>query len=188
MGKRVTKVITRTGDAGTTGMASGERLAKNDARVHCLGNIDELNASIGVVLSSLEDGAVQQLLFGIQHDLFDIGAELCQPGKSLITEAYVTAIEANAEEFNSTLGPLKEFILPGGSQSVAMLQLARTICRRAERSLIDLDQAEPLNPVTRQYINRLSDVLFILGRAQSQIEGGGEIYWNSKFSRLSRDD
>ena len=188
MGKRLTKVVTRTGDGGTTGMADGSRCSKNDARVHCLGEIDELNANLGVVLSLLDDGPIQSLIFSVQHDLFDIGAEICQPGKALIGEDYVAALEQSVEAYNSELPPLKEFILPGGSPPVAALQLARTVCRRAERGLVALDAEQEVNPHTRQYVNRLSDLLFILGRALAHQEGNGEVYWNSKFSRLSRDD
>ncbi len=188
MGNRLTKVYTRTGDQGTTGLADGSRLAKNDPRVHCMGEVDELNACIGLALSLLEDGPAQQVLFAVQHDLFDVGAELCQPGKSLIVDDYVTGLEASADEFNANLSELKEFILPGGSQTVASLQLARTVCRRVERSLVTLNETESVNPLTSQYINRLSDLLFILARAQSHSEDGGEVYWNSKYSRLNRGD
>jgi len=187
MGNRLTKVYTRTGDQGSTGMADGSRRSKNDARVHCLGEVDELNTYIGMRLSLLEDGPIQQLLFAVQHDLFDVGAELCQPGKLLITADYVAGLEASADSFNAELSELKEFILPGGSQAVASLQLARAVCRRVERSLVALDEAEKVNPLTSQYINRLSDLLFILARAQSKTEGGGEVYWNSRYSRLNRD-
>ena len=186
MGNRLSRLVTRTGDQGSTGMADGSRRAKNDARVHCLGEVDELNAHIGVSLSMLEDGQAQQLLFAIQHDLFDIGAELCQPGKHLIDEAYVVALETSIEELNSGLPELKEFILPGGTPVVASLQLARTVCRRVERGLVELASQESLNPVTCRYINRLSDLLFVLGRAQAFEDGSGEVYWNSKFSRMQR--
>ena len=165
MGNRLSAIVTRTGDKGTTGMADGSRRAKNDIRVHCLGEVDELNATIGVALSFLEESAEQQVLFAVQHDLFDIGAELCQPGKQLIQKVHVDSIEASAEQFNESLPPLKEFILPGGSQSVAFLHLARTVCRRVERSLLSLKESEELNPITGQYINRLSDLLFILTRS-----------------------
>lgn len=168
-------------------MADGSRRAKNDIRVHCLGEVDELNASIGVALSLLADGPVQQLLFAVQHDLFDIGAELCQPGKHLISEAYVAALEKSAAEMNAALPRLQEFILPGGTQAVACLQLARAVCRRVERSLVELNNGEELNPDTCRYLNRLSDLLFILGRAQAHSEGSDEVYWNSKYSRLHRD-
>ncbi|MDH3763123.1 MAG: cob(I)yrinic acid a,c-diamide adenosyltransferase [Gammaproteobacteria bacterium] len=188
MGNRLTKVYTRTGDQGSTGMADGSRRSKNDARVHSMGEVDELNTCIGMSLSLLEDGTIQQLLFAVQHDLFDIGAELCQPGKQLITSDYVDGLEKSADQFNAGLADLKEFILPGGSQAVASLQLARAVCRRAERALVTLDETETLNPFTCQYINRLSDLLFILARAQSQAEGGGEVYWNSRYSRLNRGE
>ncbi len=187
MGNRLSKVVTRTGDEGTTGMADGSRLPKNDARVHCLGEVDELNAHIGVVLSLLEDGPAQHTLFSIQHDLFDVGAELCQPGKQLITDDYVLALEQSVETLNADLPALKEFILPGGTPTVAAIQLARTVCRRVERGMVELDSQETLNPATCRYINRLSDLLFILGRSQAYLDGSGEVYWNSKFSRLNRN-
>ena len=188
MGNRLSRVVTRTGDQGSTGMADGSRRAKNDARVHCLGEVDELNAHLGVCLSLLDDGSAQQTLFSVQHDLFDIGAELCQPGKQLIDETYVDALEHAIEAFNAELPALKEFILPGGTPAVASLQLARTVCRRVERGLVELAAEEELNPATRRYLNRLSDLLFVLGRAQAQADGSGEVYWNSKYSRLQRGD
>jgi cob(I)alamin adenosyltransferase len=152
-----------------------------------MGEVDELNACLGLALSLLDDGPVQQVLFAVQHDLFDIGAELAQPGKQMLGDDYVEGLERNADEFNASLSPLKEFILPGGSQAVAAIHLARTVCRRVERSLVGLAGSEDVNPVTCRYINRLSDLLFILGRAQSHSEDGGEVYWNSKYSRLHRE-
>ena len=187
MGNRLPAIIPRTGDKGTTGLADGSRRAKNDIRVHCLGEVDELNATLGVALSFLEESPAQQALFAVQHDLFDIGAELCQPGKSLIQKLHVDSIESSAEQFNQPLPALKEFILPGGSQSVAFLQLARTVCRRVERSLLSLKEAEELNPITLQYINRLSDLLFILARSVAHQNPGSEVYWRSKYSRLNRE-
>lgn len=187
MGSRLSNIVTRTGDKGTTGMADGSRRPKNDARVHCLGEVDELNAAIGVALSFIEDAQVQEVLFAIQHDLFDIGAELCQPGKSLIQPVHLDAIESSATLFNEPLPALKEFILPGGSQAVAFLHLTRTICRRVERSLVALKEIEELNPVTAQYINRLSDLLFILARSMAHQDCGSEVYWRSKYSRLSEE-
>ncbi len=187
MGKRLTKVVTRTGDDGTTGLADGSRRAKNDARVVAMGEVDELNALLGVAISRLDDGELQKLLFAIQHDLFDVGAELCQPAKMLLTDDYVAALDASVAELNESLPELREFILPGGSPAVAALQLARAVCRRVERALISLADSEPLNPVTRKYFNRLSDLLFIAARAQARDDASGEVYWNSKYSRLSRD-
>lgn len=187
MGNRLSKIVTRTGDKGTTGMADGSRRSKNDARVHCLGEVDELNASIGVALSFIEDAQIQEVLFAVQHDLFDIGAELCQAGKSLIQQVHVDAIEASVDQFNKPLPALKEFILPGGSQAVAFLHMARTVCRRVERSMVALKELEGMNPTTMQYINRLSDLLFILTRSVAHQDCGSEVYWRSKYSRLSTD-
>ena len=187
MGNRLSTIVTRTGDKGSTGLADGSRRDKDDARIHCLGEVDELNAMIGVVLSLLKNEPVQAILFSVQHDLFDIGAELCQPGKQLIDTTYVEAIETFAGELNGPLPALREFILPGGSQMVALLQLARTICRRVERSLHGMGKRETLNPFTAQYINRLSDLLFIIARHVACAEDGQEVYWQSRHSRLSQD-
>jgi cob(I)alamin adenosyltransferase len=142
---------------------------------------------IGVALSHIDDKPAMDILFSVQHDLFDIGAELCQPGKNLIDSGYVEALESTAEDLNKPLPPLKEFILPGGSRSVAFLQLTRTICRRAERSLHNLAAGEDLNPFTTQYINRLSDLLFILARHVAFKIDGKEVYWGSRFSRMKKD-
>ncbi len=188
MGNRLSAIVTRTGDKGTTGLADGSRRDKNDARVHCLGEVDELNAVVGVVLSQLEDDQLRTVLFSVQHDLFDIGAELCQPGKNLIEAGYVDALEAAAGQFNEHLPPLKEFILPGGSQAVAFMQLSRAVCRRVERSLHSLAKVEELNPVTAQYINRLSDLLFILARYVAFANDGREVYWHSRHSRMNADN
>jgi len=186
MGNRLSKIVTRTGDQGSTALADGSRRQKNDPRVHCLGEVDELNSTLGLALSLIEDGPVQRLLFAIQHDLFDIGAELCQPGKQLIAEHYVAALESSILEHNQHLPALKEFILPGGSRSVASLQVARTVCRRVERSLATLNDSETINPVTRRYLNRLSGLIFVLARTQARLESGEEVYWNSAFSRANR--
>ena len=186
MGNRLSAIVTRTGDEGSTGMADGSRRAKDDIRVHCLGEVDELNAVIGLTLNAVEDDQILQVLTLIQHDLFDVGAELCQPGKSLIQTIHVDAIESAAEKFNAPLPPLKEFILPAGSQATAYLHLARTVCRRVERSLVALKTEETLNPITSQYVNRLSDLLFILARSVALQNGGTEVYWQSKYSRLNQ--
>ncbi|MCP4488837.1 MAG: cob(I)yrinic acid a,c-diamide adenosyltransferase [Gammaproteobacteria bacterium] len=186
MGSRLSKIITRTGDKGTTAMADGSRRNKHDIRVHCLGEVDELNATLGIVLSFVEDDDIRKVLFSVQHDLFDIGAELCQPGKVLIQNSYVELLEESAAKFNETLPTLKEFILPGGSRPVAFLQLARTICRRVERSVHELNQAEELNPVMLQYMNRLSDLLFILARYIALNNDGDEVCWRSYHSRMNR--
>jgi cob(I)alamin adenosyltransferase len=185
MGNRLTKVYTRTGDQGSTGLADGSRRSKNDPRVHCMGEVDELNACLGLALSLLDDGPLQQLLFSVQHDLFDVGAELCQPGKQLITSTPGSTNSGNL----SSLAARKRWpacISRAPSAVASSLHLARTVCRRVERGLVTLGENEIVNPVTSRYINRLSDLLFILARAQSQSEDGGEVYWNSKYSRLNR--
>ena len=187
MANRLTAIVTRTGDKGTTGLADGSRRDKSDNRIHCLGEIDELNAMIGVAISHLSDESSRVLLFSIQHDLFDIGAELSQPGKYLIESGYVDALETAAETLNEPLPPLKEFILPGGSEAVAFIHLTRTVCRRAERSLHALASEEEANPVTAQYLNRLSDLLFILSRHVAFALDNQEIYWQSRYSRMKRE-
>jgi cob(I)alamin adenosyltransferase len=183
MGNRLSSIMTRTGDSGSTTLGDGSRVLKNDIRIQCLGEIDELNTTLGLVHSLLEDEAFTHLLFQFQHDLFDIGAELSQPGKSLITQEYVAYLDQQAEALNATLPALKEFILPGGSPHIAYLHIARTQCRRAERSLVTLNQQQELNPITLQYLNRLSDLLFILARCVALQTGHKEIYWQSKYSR-----
>ena len=186
MGNRLSDIVTRTGDKGRTGLADGSRRAKDDVRIHCLGEIDELNAVIGITLNTIEDEQILKILTLVQHDLFDIGAELSKPGKSLIQKKYVEALESAAEKFNAALPPLKEFILPAGSPATAFLHMARTVCRRVERSLVTLKAKEVINPITCQYLNRLSDLLFILSRSVSIQNEGTEVYWQSKYSRIEQ--
>lgn len=183
MGHRLTKIVTTTGDDGTTAMADGTRLPKSDIRVHCLGEVDELNAHIGLALSHLEDEASQQILLQVQHDLFDLGAELCQPDKTIIHTAHVDFLNQQAERLNQSLPALKEFILPGGSPALAFLHVARTVCRRCERQLVELHQQQPLNPLSLAYLNRLSDVLFIMPRHIAHQSGLDEVLWQSEYSR-----
>lgn len=187
MGNRLSSIVTKTGDTGSTGLGDGSRRPKTDIRVVCLGEIDELNATIGVAISFLDNGELRDLLTGIQHDLFDIGAELSQPGMNLISEAHLAAIEDAAETLNANLPPLKEFILPGGSSSVAHLHLARTVCRRVERSLVKLSEQEASNPLTQSYVNRLSDLFFVCCRYHAFQHDGKEVYWRSEFSRIKTD-
>jgi cob(I)alamin adenosyltransferase len=187
MGNRLSTIVTRTGDKGTTGLADGSRRDKRDLRIHSLGDVDELNASIGIVICHISDESIREILHRIQHDLFDIGAELCQPDKSLITQTYIDALEHSAEKYNSDLPPLKEFILPGGGADSAFLHQSRTICRRVERGLAMLKAEESVNSLTAAYINRLSDLLFILARTAARLQGGKEVNWQSKYSRTNVD-
>ncbi len=187
MGDRLTRIVTKTGDQGTTGLADGSRRSKHDIRVHCLGEVDELNAVIGICLSLIDHGSICELLLSIQHDLFDIGAELCQPGVELFSAAHLDYVNDQTSSLNANLEPLKEFILPGGSTELAHLHLARTVCRRVERSLTELNDIEGVNATTLAYINRLSDLLFILARFFAKQSDLKETYWRSEFSRLDKN-
>jgi cob(I)alamin adenosyltransferase len=178
MGHRLSKITTRTGDAGETGLADGSRVAKDSARIVALGEVDELNSVVGVVLAEELPAAVRDALLDVQHDLFDLGGELAIPGRALIGDAHVTRLERLTERFNADLAPLKEFILPGGSRAAAAAHLARTVCRRAERALVALARTEEVASGARVYLNRLSDLLFVLGRVLNRAAGGADVLWN----------
>lgn len=186
MSNRLSKIVTRTGDDGTTGLADGTRRLKSDLRIQSLGEIDELNSIIGLILTNEEHQQIHDLLIQIQHDLFDLGAELSQPGKNYLGEAYNTFLDQHIELFNAELPPLREFILPGGSASNSYIHLARCVSRRAERSLVELHHKEKINPASLQYLNRLSDLLFILARYNAKRSGQAEHYWQSQFSRVKK--
>ena len=179
MGNRVTKVYTRTGDDGTTGLGDGKRVPKDSARVEAYGTVDELNSAIGVMLSceGVPDD-VRDLLTHIQHALFDLGGELCVPGMETIHESDVTGLEQSLDHYNADLPRLKEFILPGGGMAAAQCHVARTICRRAERRVVTLTHTEAVRPEVRHYLNRLSDLLFVLSRVLARATGHGEVMWD----------
>ena len=177
MGNRLSKIYTRTGDAGTTGLGDGSRVAKDSLRIHALGEVDELNSVIGLLLCEDLPAPTREALTGIQHDLFDLGGELCIPGFNNVTEAQVKRLEDLLDGYNADLPPLKDFILPGGAKSAAVAHLARTVCRRAERSVVTLASAEPVSDLVRQYLNRLSDLLFVLGRVLNRHAGGTDVLW-----------
>jgi cob(I)alamin adenosyltransferase len=177
VGNRLSKIYTRTGDAGTTGLGDGSRVAKDSLRIHALGDVDELNSVIGLLLCEDLPQATRDALTGIQHDLFDLGGELCIPGFNNITEAQVKRLEDLLDGYNADLPALKDFILPGGARSAAMAHLARTVCRRAERGVVSLAAAEPVSDLVRQYLNRLSDLLFVLGRVLNRHAGGSDVLW-----------
>jgi cob(I)alamin adenosyltransferase len=176
-GNRLSKIVTRTGDAGTTGLGDGSRTTKDSLRIDAIGEIDELNSSLGVLLCEDMPEAVRNALLDVQNDLFDLGGELCLPGMEVMKEAQVARLEEQAEAFNAELPMLKEFILPGGTRPAALAHLSRTVCRRAERAMVRLHNAEPLSDPARRYINRLSDLLFILGRALNRAGGRGDVLW-----------
>ena len=177
MGHRLSKIYTRTGDAGTTGLGDGNRVSKNSLRIHSLGEIDELNACIGLLLNEKLPDDVRALLVDVQHDLFDLGGEVCIPGMSMISGKQVEKLESALDGWNESLSPLKDFILPGGSRAAAQAHHCRTVCRRAERMLVGLAQEEAVNDGPRQYLNRLSDLLFVLGRHLNKVDGHGDVLW-----------
>jgi len=179
MGHRLSKIYTRTGDAGTTGLGTGERVPKHGARVHAMGEVDEVNAHLGVLLCEPLPDEVQELLIGVQHDLFDLGGELCIPGSALITAQQVERLEQTLDHFNEDLPPLKDFILPGGTRAAALTHQARTVCRRAERAVVALaaTENEAVNDAPRHYLNRLSDLLFVLGRVLNRAGGRDDVLW-----------
>lgn len=177
MGNRLSKIYTRTGDAGTTGLGDGTRVAKDSARVEAYGTIDEANSAIGVVLASEMPEDVRGLLTRVQHQLFDLGGELCIPGHAAITDADIAALEDALDGFNDPLPPLREFILPGGGEAAARCHLARTIVRRAERATVALARDEAVRPEAVRYLNRLSDLLFVLARVLARASGHGEVLW-----------
>jgi cob(I)alamin adenosyltransferase len=190
MGKRLTRIATRTGDDGSTGLADGARVAKSHRRVAAMGDVDELNSQLGVLLAEPLPDDVRTLLQQVQHQLFNLGGELSLPGQALLQADAVAALDQALEHHNATLPPLAEFILPGGSRSAAIAHVARTVARRAERSLVALGESDAVNALPRQYLNRLSDLLFVLARVLNRANldglGGDDVYWRSR--RLERDE
>lgn len=183
MGNRLSKIYTRTGDDGTTGLGDGSRTQKDSLRVEAYGTVDELNSTIGLLIASLEQESIQSVLLDIQHDLFDLGGELCVPGMEMILDRHIDRLETELDKLNADLPPLKDFILPGGSLAAAQAHLARTICRRAERRVISLARQEPVNDPVIRYLNRLSDLLFVIARTVARASGAGEVLWNHERKR-----
>jgi cob(I)alamin adenosyltransferase len=177
MGNRLSKIYTRTGDDGTTGLGDGTRVGKDSARVAAYGTVDELNSSIGIVLACDIDERMREVLTQVQHDLFDLGGELCIPGMAMVHGADIDRLEQALDAFNENLPPLKEFILPGGGIAAAQCHLARTICRRAEREVVTLARHDAVRPEAMRYLNRLSDLLFVLARVLARASGHGEVLW-----------
>lgn len=190
MGNRLTQIATRTGDDGTTGLSDGSRVPKTHGRVAAMGDVDELNSTLGLLLCEPLPDKVRELLIVIQHELFNLGGELSWPGGSLLKDSAVLQLDEALEEHNAALPRLKEFILPAGTRSAALAHVARTIARRAERTVIALAATETINAAPRQYLNRLSDLLFVLARVLNRANldglGGDDVYWRSE--RLARDD
>jgi cob(I)alamin adenosyltransferase len=177
MGHRLSKIVTRTGDAGTTGLGDGSRVAKDAPRIAAIGSVDELNSTIGVLLAEDLPEPIAHCLVAVQHDLFDLGGELSIPGFTAMTDAHVQRLEADVERFNADLAPLKEFILPGGTRPAALAHVCRTVCRRAERALITAAASEAITDTSRIYLNRLSDLMFVLARALNRAAGRSDVLW-----------
>ena len=180
MGFRLSTIATRTGDDGTTGLGDGSRVAKDSARVAAMGDVDELNSTLGLLRCEALPAAVDSLLNHIQNDLFDLGGELSIPGFTLLAPERVLALDQALADYNADLPRLQEFILPGGNRSAAIAHVARTICRRAERSVITIGAHEQgaVRPLCQQYLNRLSDLLFVLARTLNRVQGGGDVLWS----------
>lgn len=189
MANRLSQIATRTGDDGSTGLGDGSRVPKDHLRIAALGDVDELNSTLGLLLCEPLPAAVRELLGVVQHELFNLGGELSIPGYTLLKEAAVARLDAALDEHNAALPRLKEFILPGGSRSAAIAHVGRTVARRAERSVVALAAADKVNAAPRQYLNRLSDLLFVLARVLNRANldglGGDDIYWQSE--KLARD-
>jgi cob(I)alamin adenosyltransferase len=177
MGNRLSKIYTKTGDDGTTGLGDGSRVAKDSARVAAYGTVDEANSCIGLVLATEIPDDVRSLLVSVQHQMFDLGGELCIPGHAAIFDADIERLEQHLDAFNDPLPPLKDFILPGGGEAAARCHLARTIVRRAERETVTLARHDAVRPEAIRYLNRLSDLLFVLARVLARDSGHGEVLW-----------
>jgi len=177
MGNRLSKIYTRTGDDGSTGLGDGTRVGKDSARVTAYGTVDELNSAIGIVLACDIDERMREVLTQVQHDLFDLGGELCIPGMAMVHAPDIDRLEQTLDAFNENLPPLKDFILPGGGMAAAQCHLARTICRRAEREVVTLARHDAVRPEAVRYLNRLSDLLFVLARVLARASGHGEVLW-----------
>jgi cob(I)alamin adenosyltransferase len=178
MGHRLSKIYTKTGDDGTTGLGDGSRVAKDSLRVEAYGTVDELNSFIGLLRAELrEDHTIQITLSKIQHELFDLGGELCIPNFILIKESSIQHLESCIDLLNENLPPLKDFILPAGGKAASICHVARTVCRRAERRVFSLSQQEQISPLALQYLNRLSDYLFVVARILAREHGGSEVLW-----------
>jgi len=183
MSNRLSKIYTRTGDAGTTGLADGSRVAKDTPRIEAIGAVDELNSVLGALLAEKLPDAVRACLDNVQNDLFDLGGELSVPGHAIMSKAHVERLERALDGFNTALPPLKDFILPAGSRPAALAHVARTVCRRAERRLVSLSRKQKVAPALLAYVNRLSDLLFVLARGLNRVAGRPDVLWQQGKNR-----
>lgn len=185
MSDRLTSIITKTGDDGTTGLGDGSRVSKSSARIQAIGDVDELNSQVGLLVTAALPRDIAQLLQQVQHRLFDLGAELSVPGYTALAQSHVATLEAAVQVHNATLPALREFILPGGCAAAAQAHVCRSVCRRAERSVVALNAVEPVSDVARHYLNRLSDCLFVLARKLNQHAGQSDIFWQAAAKTAS---
>jgi cob(I)alamin adenosyltransferase len=183
MGNRLSKIYTRTGDDGSTGLGDGARVGKDSLRVAAYGTVDEANSTIGLLLASDVPDDIRSLLTTVQHQLFDLGGELCIPGHAAIEDADIARLEQQLDHYNDDLPPLKDFILPGGGEAAARCHIARTVVRRAERESVALARIEDVRPQAVRYLNRLSDLLFVLARVLARASGHGEVLWHHERRR-----
>jgi cob(I)alamin adenosyltransferase len=183
VGNRLSRIYTRTGDDGTTGLGDGTRIAKDSARVSAFGTVDELNSAVGIVLACEIPAEIELILTRVQHELFNLGGELCIPGAAMVHDADIQQLEKDLDRLNDTLPALKEFILPGGGMAAAQCHLARTIARRAERETITLGRSEIVRGEAIRYLNRLSDLLFVIARILARASAHGEVLWNHERVR-----
>ena len=189
MANRLSQIATRTGDDGTTGLGDNTRVSKNSGRPHAMGDVDELNSHIGVLLCETLPADVRGLLGDIQHQLFNLGGELSMPGYELLKDDALLQIDNALAHYNADLPRLQEFILPAGTRAASQAHVCRTVARRAERMVVALEQAEAMRPAPRQYLNRLSDLLFVLSRVLNRVDGGDDVYWKSeRLARMQAED
>ena len=188
MGQRLTQISTRTGDAGTTGLGNNQRVSKNSLRVHAMGEVDELNSHIGVLLCEDMPPDVREVLVEVQHQLFNLGGELSIPGFELLKAEAVAALDVALAHYNDQLPKLQEFILPAGSRGASLAHVCRTVARRAERATVALGNEESLNETPKQYLNRLSDLMFVLARVLNRMNGGDDVYWKSQRMQQEAGD
>ena len=180
MGNRLTQIATRTGDEGTTGLGNNQRVSKNSLRVHAMDDVDELNSNIGLLLCETMPEDVRALLVEVQHQLFNLGGELSIPGFELLKQEALLVLDQALEKYNADLPKLEEFILPAGNRAASLAHVCRTVARRAERACVALGNEEALNETPRQYLNRLSDLMFVLSRVLNRMDGGQDVYWQSE--------
>lgn len=189
MGNRLTQIATRTGDDGTTGLGNNTRVSKNSGRPHAMGDVDELNSHIGLLLCEPLPADVRELLVDVQHQLFNLGGELSIPGFELLKDDGLLQLDNALAHYNAQLPRLQEFILPAGTRAAAQAHVCRTVARRAERATVALQESEEMRSAPRQYLNRLSDLLFVLARVLNRVDGGDDIYWKSeRLARAASDD